>query len=379
MRSAARLRAFLARESAGGMFMILCALAAMAAANSVMAPAYEAFRHARLLGASMHAIVNDGLMAVFFLLVGMELKREMLEGVLAQRSQKVLPLLAAMGGIAAPALIYLAFNHAIPAHHSGWAIPTATDIAFASCVLGLCGARVPASAKIFLLALAIYDDLAAIAIIALFYSSGLQWLPLLAAAGVTLGMGLLSYRGHRFIASYLLLGAALWQLVHMAGIHTTVAGMVTGLCIPMRVHGKTSASPLNNFLHILHPYVAFGILPLFAFTNAGVHLAQVSLHTLREALPLGIALGLFLGKPLGILSATWLSVKLGLADRPAGTSWRVLLAVGVIAGIGFTMSLFINLLAFDTTALREAATLGIFVGSVMASLCGIGLMRWATK
>lgn len=359
--------------------MIFCAALALALVNSAAEPAYHALLTHAWRGIDLHFIINDGLMAIFFLFVGLELKREMMEGFLAQRSQKLLPLFAAAGGVIVPAIIYWAMNRHVAAHAAGWAIPTATDIAFALCILGLCGERVPSAAKVFLLALAIYDDLAAIVVIAVFYSGALQLLPLLLAGATSGAMLLLNHRRVGWVPAYLFAGTLLWWFVHAAGIHTTVAGMITGLMIPMRLHGKNSPSPVNTVLHRLHPYVAFGILPLFAFANAGISFAGLSWASLSGPLPLGIALGLIVGKPVGIFAASWLSIKLNLADRPADMNWGMLLATGTIAGIGFTMSLFISLLAFDTAALRETATLGILVGSVAASLLGMVAMRQMTR
>lgn len=374
-----RLRDFLAAESAGGVFMILCAAAALLLANSAWADRYVAFTHAQWREISLHFVINDGLMAIFFLQVGMELKREMLEGFLSERSQKILPLLAAAGGVIAPALIYLAFNHGSPEHVAGWAIPTATDIAFAVCVISLGGSRVPNAAKIFLLALAIYDDLAAILIIALVYSAQIGWLALAAAAAITGIMIVLNRRGIAALPIYVLLGALLWYAMLRSGVHSTVAGMITGLLVPMRAHGRNSPSPLNRAMARLHPFVSFGILPVFAFANAGIALHGMAMPQLLSPVPLGVALGLLIGKPVGIFSATWLSIKLKLADRPRGMGWGMLASVSLIAGIGFTMSLFISALAFPGTAERESATLGILGGSLAASLLGYGTLRWSIR
>jgi len=373
----AKLRTFFEHEAAGGLVMIFCAAMAMLIANSMWSEYYEALLKSHLGPISFSFVVNDVLMAVFFLLVGMELKREMKEGFLAERTQKILPLIAAAGGVVLPALIYIAINFSLPAHHAGWAIPTATDIAFAVCVLSLCGKRVPTSAKIFLLAIAIYDDLSAIGIIAVFYSHGIVLTSLLASAGVLAVMLLLNRRGMVSLPLYLLLGVALWYFVHAAGIHSTVAGMLTGLLIPMRKYGKNSPSPLNHLLHHLHPYVAFAVLPLFAFANAGVSLTGLQPAMLLEPLPLGIALGLCVGKPLGILGATYAAVRLNIAIKPEGTSWGMLGGISIIAGIGFTMSLFIGLLAFSDPGLRHAITLGVMAGSLISALLGVAVMRRA--
>ena len=381
------LQHFLHNEAAGGIIMICCAALALVLANGSGANQYHAFVEAPLqfsigsmgLKMSLEHFVKDVLMAVFFLLVGMELKREMLEGFLSSMGQRILPGIAAIGGIVAPALIYRWVNADLPAHAAGWAIPTATDIAFAVCVLALLGKRVPTAIKIFLLAIAIYDDLAAILIIALFYSGGVATAPLAVAGAITICMAILSRRGIGVLPPYLLLGAGLWEAVHQAGIHTTVAGMITGLCIPLRPNAKDSESPLNRLMHFLHPWVAFGILPLFAFVSAGVGLQGLSVGSVLAPLPLGIALGLLLGKPLGIFGATMLAVALRLAPKPDGANWTMLLGVAIIAGIGFTMSLFIGFLAFDDAGLHDAVKIGVMGGSLAASLLGAGVMALAVR
>lgn len=374
-----RLQELLKHEATAGMAMLMAAAVAMLLANSPLQGAYQHFVHAEFGSIGVHFLVNDVLMAVFFLSIGLELKQEMMEGFLSRRSDKILPLLAAAGGVAVPALIYLGINQGIAEHQRGWAIPTATDIAFAVCVLNLCGKHVPSAAKIFLLAIAIYDDLAAISIIALFFSHGLTLAPLLVAAGALACMLVLNRRGIAHLAPYLVLGGLMWWGVHAGGIHSTVAGMLTGLMIPMREHGKNSPSPLKKLQHRLHPLVQFLILPVFAFTNAGVTLTGLTPAMLLNPLPLGIALGLLLGKPLGIFTATFAAVKLGFADRPADTGWPILLGISTIAGIGFTMSLFINLLAFHSIALRQEAMIGIIAGSLLASVLGLIVTRAAAK
>lgn len=369
---------FFSTEAAGGMVMLAAAFLAVIFANSSHADAYARFLALPVFGFDLVTFTKDVLMAIFFLAVGMELKREMTEGVLSNARQRTLPLIAALGGILLPAALYYAVNHSIPAHTNGWAVPTATDIAFAICVLSLLGKRVPAAAKIFLLAIAIYDDLAAILIIAVFYSSGIALTPLLVAAAVLAAMYLYNRNGGHYTLIYLMLGAALWHFIHEAGIHTTVAGMLTGLMIPMRGTSAKS-SPLNALLHRLHPWVSFAILPLFAFVSAGVNLGEASLDTLHAPLPLGIALALFLGKQLGIFGATFAAIKLGFAQRPGGCSWGTLYGTSIVAGIGFTMSLFIAFLAFDSPILRNDATIGILVGSLLSAAWGAAVLRWATS
>ena len=362
------LRDFFANETTGGIIMLLAAVAAMAMVNSAAQPHYLAFIHAALPGGiDAHFAIADILMPIFFLFVGLELKHEMSHGALALPSQRLLPLIAAVGGIVLPALLYLGITQGEPGLASGWAIPTATDIAFAICVVNLAGKRVPAAAKIFLLAIAIYDDLAAIIIIALFYSDGLALMPLAGAAAVLAAM----IAGNYFTAArplpMLLLGLLLGFLLHAAGIHTTVAGMVTGLCI-----GKLY---VKNTAHQLHPFVAFGILPLFAFASAGVDFTGLTPSALLSPLPLGIAAGLFIGKQLGIFGATLLAVRMGVARLPDATSPRTLYAIATIAGIGFTMSLFIGQLAFSDAAHQHALKLGVLAGSACSAIAGLALLR----
>lgn len=376
-----RLQTFLRNEAAGGMVMLFFAALAMMLANSSHASVYNDFiGHTLHFGAAemkLRIFVNDVLMAIFFLAVGMELKREMLQGFLSTTRERTLPLIAALGGIALPAAIYLLINDGIAAHANGWAIPTATDIAFAVCVLSLLGNRVPPAAKIFLLAIAIYDDLAAILIIALFYSGGVALNPLLWAAGTVGIMVWLNRQNRSPLLLYLMLGAALWHFVHEAGIHTTVAGMITGLLIPFaKRHGH---STLEHFLHHLHPFVAFLVLPLFAFVSAGVDLSGITPDSFTDTLPLGIAAGLFFGKQLGIFGATYGAVKLGFAPRPKGASWPVIYSVSLIAGIGFTMSLFIGLLAFQDESLHKAIKLGVFAGSLASAIMGAAMLRLALR
>lgn len=376
---ARRLQEFLHNESAGGMVMIGFAILAMGIANSPLAGWYGEFKELPVLGFTLDHFVKDVLMVWFFLLVGMELKREMLEGFLATRSQKILPLIAAAGGVVTPALIYVLLNNGVPAHASGWAIPTATDIAFAVCILSLVSKRVPASAKIFLLAIAIYDDLAAILIIAFFYSSGIAWEPMAVAACVSLGLFLLNRLNVGALMPYLLLGVVLWEAIHQAGIHTTIAGVIVGLAIPLRLGGKRSESPLNQFVDWLHPFVAFFILPLFAFVSAGVALGGISPSALLDPLPIGIALGLFVGKQIGIFGTTFAAVKLGFAPRPEGANWLTLYGVSILAGIGFTMSLFVGFLAFTDPMLHNEIKLGVIVGSLLSTLWGAIVLRRALR
>jgi NhaA family Na+:H+ antiporter len=309
-------------------------------------------------------------MTVFFFLVGLEIKRELLRGELSTFGQAVLPALAAAGGMAVPAAIYTAINAGDSAALRGWAIPTATDIAFSVGVLALLGSRIPASLKIFLLALAIIDDLGAIVIIALFYTEHLSPDSLLpAAAGVAVLWGL-NARGISRPAPYVLTGLFIWVCVLKSGVHATLAGVAVALAVPLRPDTPGQPSLLEQLEESLHPWVAFAVLPLFAFANAGVSLQGLSLAKLLQSVPLGIALGLLVGKPLGIVGATWLAVKGGLAPRPEGASWRQILGIGMLGGIGFTMSLFIGTLAFPDPVHAAQLRLGVLAGSIVSAVVG---------
>ncbi len=374
LRPLAFAREFLATEAAGGLVMIAAATLAILFANSSLSPHYLALI-SYPLGAHMTLaeFTKDVLMALFFFAVGMELKCEMREGALAAKGQKMLPLIAALGGIVLPALLYLLITQNAPELRAGWAIPTATDIAFALCVLRLAGPALPQPAKIFLLAIAIYDDLAAILIVALFYAGGVALQPLLVSAAIVAAMALLNARQVSARSLYLLLGIALWFAVHASGIHPTIAGVITGVMIPMRT--RSQAPLLAPLLHRIHPYIAFGILPVFAFTSAGVDMRAITVADAFSALPLGIALALFFGKQIGIFLATFLCVRLRLAPLPAGVNWRMVYGVAIIAGIGFTMSLFIGKLAFTGGEALEEVKLGVITGSLLSSLGGLIYLR----
>ncbi|MFZ4540211.1 MAG: Na+/H+ antiporter NhaA [Rickettsiales bacterium] len=365
---------FLELESAGGIVMIAAAAFAILLANSPLSQGYHQLITANLFGhVDVELLVKDVLMVIFFFAIGMELKIEMREGALAAKGQKILPLIAAIGGIVVPAMLYLAITHDQPQLHAGWAIPTATDIAFALCVLRLIGPAVPQPAKIFLLAIAIYDDLAAILIIALFYSSGLAIFPLAAVAALGALLYILNRVHISSLIPYLLTGIALWFALHEAGIHPTVAGVMTGIAIPLR---KKSGDPLlNNLLHKIHPSVAFLILPIFAFTSAGVDIRGISIAAAFSALPVGITLALFFGKQLGILAATYACVKGRLASLPNGVNWPLVYGIAILAGIGFTMSLFIGKLAFTGAEMQDELKLGVLAGSLLSSLWGLIYLR----
>ena len=371
---------FFRLEAAGGILLILAALLAMLCANSPLVHAYEALRDTPLgseaTGKSLHWWVNDGLMAVFFLLVALEIKRETLSGQLSRRDQLILPLVCAAAGVAVPALLYFAMNRGDVDAMRGWAIPTATDIAFALGILALLGSRVPLGMKLLLSTIAVTDDLIAILIIAFFYSQGLQWGALGGAALVVLAMAVHNRRKVTRLAPYLLLGVLLWALVLASGVHATLAGVVTGLMIPHydrsnAIDDANEHSPLETLEHALHPWVAFAILPLFAFANAGLALGGLRLQDLASPLPAGITLGLVLGKPVGIVLAAVAMRALGLARFPQGMDLRSMLGLGLLCGIGFTMSLFIASLAFAGHPLHYTeGVLGVLGASVVAALLG---------
>ncbi|TPI70330.1 Na+/H+ antiporter NhaA [Mesorhizobium sp. B2-8-9] len=376
------LREFLDGEAAGGIILMVAAALALIVANSPLAETYFAVLHAYLGPLSISHWINDGLMAVFFLLVGLEIKREMLDGQLSTWPRRVLPGIAAAGGMAVPALVYVLINRDNAAALSGWAIPTATDIAFALGVLSLLGSRVPASLKVFLTALAIIDDLGAVIIIALFYTSGLS-LAYLAAAFVVIALLVVLNRIRVMkLWPYLLLGALLWVLVLKSGVHATLAGVALALTIPLvrspGISRDLEHSPLHRLEHGLHRLVPFLVIPIFGFANAGVSLGGLSLAALVEPLTLGVAAGLVLGKLVGVFGSSALAIRFGLADLPANAGWLHMLGISLLCGIGFTMSLFIGLLAFaGDPALQDAVKVGILAGSLIAALLGTAILLMA--
>jgi NhaA family Na+:H+ antiporter len=362
-----------------GIALLLATLAALIVANSAWSPAYDAMLKTYAGGLSIAHWINDGLMAVFFLLVGLELKRELLEGELSTWDQRILPGIAALGGIALPALIFVALNWGDPQALRGWAIPSATDIAFALGVLSLLGSRVPLALKVFLTTIAVLDDLAAIVIIALFYTADLSPAMLGLAGAAFAILVLLNRSGVLALWPYLLIGLALWAFVLKSGVHATLAGVALAMTIPFAARDGRP-SPLLHLEHALQPWVAFLILPVFAFANAGVSLAGFSLGKLFEPLTLGIAAGLFAGKQIGIFAAIWLAEKSGLAARPDGASWMQVYGVALLCGIGFTMSLFIGLLAFgDDARMQDATKIGVLVGSLVSAVTGYGVLRFASQ
>lgn len=382
-----RIQNFMKLESSAGILLILAALAALVASNSFLLDHYKGLLQTPVsvqvggleIAKPLILWINDGLMAIFFLLIGLEIKREVLQGELSSLDKAALPIVAAIGGMAVPAMVYLGINMGSPESLRGWAIPAATDIAFALGILMLLGSRVPVSLKIFLLAIAIIDDLGAILIIAMFYTSNLSLLALgLAAVGVVALIGL-NRSGVKATTPYLLIGLFIWVCVLKSGVHATLAGVVTALLIPIQGRTAEEQSPLHKLEHDLHPWVAFGILPVFAFGNAGVSLSGIGFADLLAPLPLGIALGLFFGKQLGVFGATLLAVKTGIAKRPKGTSWAQLYGIACLTGVGFTMSLFIGTLAFETDALLDQVRLGVLSGSVLSAVTGAAVLWFACR
>lgn len=370
------IRDFFKMESAGGILLVIAAAIAMTIANSPLNDVYQGFLHSYVFGMSVSHWINDGLMAVFFLLIGLEVKRELLEGALKSKETAIFPAIAAVGGMLAPALIYVLFNAGDAAAIQGWAIPAATDIAFALGIMALLGKRVPVSLKVFLLALAIIDDLGVVVIIALFYTGDLSTLALVVGFIMTGALFMLNAKHVTKLTPYMIVGAILWVAVLKSGVHATLAGVVIGFAIPLKGN-EGERSPLKHMEHALHPYVAFGILPLFAFANAGISLEGVSMAGLTSMLPLGVALGLLIGKPLGIFSFSWAAVKMGVAKLPEGINMKHIFAVSVLCGIGFTMSIFISSLAFGAANADydTYARLGILMGSTTAAVVGYILLH----
>jgi len=377
---------FLRLESAGGILLVAAAIAAMLFDNSPLAGYYDRFLHLPVeirvgplqIAKPLLLWINDGLMAMFFFLVGLELKRELLEGELSQPSKIVLPAIGAIGGMVIPALIYTLFNWGNEIAMRGWAIPAATDIAFALGILTLLGKRVPTSLKIFLVSLAIFDDIGAIIIIALFYTSELSAAAMIVASGAIAVLFLINRRGVSEFAPYAFIGLILWIAVLKSGVHATLAGVVLAMFIPMKHRDKPDRSPLRELEHDLHTGVAFVILPLFAFANAGINLSGVNMEFILHPVPVGIGVGLFLGKQLGVFGLCWLAIKLGIAKLPTGSGWMGLYGISLLCGVGFTMSLFIGSLAFENlgdTGFDER--IGIVCGSLLAGLAGYLFLRRA--
>jgi NhaA family Na+:H+ antiporter len=375
-------------DAAGGILLVAAAVLAIIIANSPLASAYEQFHNLPVsvvaggfsIDKPLLLWINDGLMALFFFLIGLEVKRELVDGHLSSRDQIILPAIGALAGVITPAIIYTLFNGGDPVTARGWAVPAATDIAFALGVLSLFGRRVPISLKLFLLSVAIFDDIAAIIIIALFYSSQLSVLSLIVAS---VGLALLfaaNRLGVRYQSVYVLIGIVVWASVLKSGVHATLAGFAVALLVPLNINNEHGEPLLKSMEHGLQPWVAFFILPLFAFSNAGVSLIGISIQEMLNPVSVGIAVGLFVGNQVGIFGACWLAIKSGLAKLPTGSSWMQLYGVASLCGIGFTMSLFIGSLAFDQMSVSylNSVKIGVLFGSILSALLGSFILHKST-
>lgn len=384
-----KLKEFLRLEAASGILLLLAAILAMVAANSPAQHYYDALLKTPVtvavgqleISKPLLLWINDGLMAIFFFLIGLEVKREVLAGELSDPSRVVLPIIAAVGGMAVPALIYSAINWGDPIAMRGWAIPSATDIAFALGVLALLGSRIPQALKLFLMTLAIIDDLGAIVIIALFYTADLSVSSLSIAIAAVIGLFILNRRGVLSLVPYMLIGLVLWTAVLKSGVHATLAGVVTAFFIPFKREAGQSQTQLERLEHDLHPSVAYGILPLFAFANAGIPFGGIGVDSFLHPIPLGIALGLFLGNQIGVLGFSWITIKLGISKLPQNVTWVQLYGAALLCGIGFTMSLFVGSLAFEQGGSHSAIDerLGILIGSLLAGIAGYLVLRFTSR
>ena len=382
------LKNFIQLESSAGVLLVIATGLALLVSNSPLRSLYELVLQTPVsIAVGTFAIdkpvilwINDGLMAIFFLLIGLEVKREVLDGELSSRDQLILPAVAAIGGFVLPALIYLFINRGDPAASSGWAIPAATDIAFALGILMLLGSRVPLALKVFLTSIAIFDDIAAIFVIAAFYSGDLSLISLTLGAGAIALLFVLNLFGVARIAAYVLLGVIAWIFVLKSGVHATLAGFLLGIAIPLATTDEEGAavSPLRHLEHTLHPWVAYAIMPIFAFANAGISFETIGLDLFSSPVVIGIVAGLFLGKQIGVFGCIWVMVKFGFARLPRNTTWASLYGVSILAGIGFTMSLFIGSLAFEHGNFdhTDATRMGVLIGSLLSALCGYGVLRW---
>jgi len=378
----ATIKNFLQMESAAGIILMVASALALIAANSPLSVYYDLFIDTPVeiriggfeIAKPLLLWVNDGLMAVFFFLVGLEVKREILEGELSRPSNVMLPAVGAIGGIVAPVGVYIFFNYGDAIAMRGWAIPAATDIAFALGILMMLGSRVPVALKVFLVSLAIFDDLGAIVIIAIFYSTNLSMFALTIASMCLLVLGYMNWRHVSSVAAYVLVGVVMWAAVLKSGVHATLAGVALAMFIPMRAKAEPDRSPLRELEHDLHTVVAFGILPLFAFVNAGISFAGIGLSDLMNPIAFGIAAGLFIGKQLGVFLLCFMAIKLGMAKLPQGANWGALYGVAILSGVGFTMSLFIDGLAFENmppdAVFNFDERLGILVGSLASGIVG---------
>lgn len=389
-RIANMLQDFFRLEAAGGIMLVFFALVAIVLANSPYYDIYDnILNHSKFrfgfdsldysydfeIRKSVLIWINDGLMAIFFFVIGLEIKREFVAGELSSRARALFPFMGAVGGMALPALIYWLLNMDTPENLRGWAIPAATDIAFSLGVLSLLGTRIPVSLKILLTAIAVIDDLGAILIIAIFYTEELAFTPLYFALGAMAVLFFFNRICLTRTAPYVLIGFVLWFAVLQSGVHATLAGVATAMFVPMRCRRDPAFSPCEDLAHDLHPWVAFGILPIFAFANAGVPFHDIGLHSFTEPVALGIILGLFIGKQLGIFAALWATVKLGISPMPEGTSWMQIYGVAILCGIGFTMSLFIGELAFHSMDKQAAIRLGVLAGSLLSAVVGYMVLR----
>ena len=379
-----RIQEFIKLETSGGVVLMIAAIFAMIIANTPLSANYDLILGTYIkVGIGNFEIakpailwINDGLMAIFFFLVGLEIKREVLAGELSSFDKAILPIMAAIGGMAVPGIIFAIINWGTPENLNGWAIPTATDIAFALGILALIGSRAPISLKIFLLAIAIIDDLGAIVIIAIFYTSELSLSALsFSVIGFAAAVAL-NRMGVQRTAPYLLVGIVMWVFVLKSGVHATLAGVLIAFTIPLKTKNEDEAL-LYKMEHGLHPWVAFLILPVFAFANAGVNFTGIGIDDLLQPLTLGIAVGLFLGKQIGVFLATWIGVKSGIARLPENVSWKHVYGVACLTGVGFTMSLFIGSLAFTTADVMNAVRLGVVLGSVLSGIIGYLLLKSA--
>ncbi|CAD7288362.1 Na(+)/H(+) antiporter NhaA [Campylobacter majalis] len=379
---------FLKHEASGGILLMIATIIALVCQNTLLSEFYDSFLKTKFtvalgeyaLSKPLILWINDGLMAVFFFLIGLELKREVLEGELRNPSQIALPAIAGLGGIVVPAVIFYLFTKSDSFALSGWAIPTATDIAFALGILSLLGSRVPTSLKIFLMTLAIIDDLCAIIIIALFYTSDLSIFSLGIGGACIAVLFALNRLGVRSKAAYLIVGLVFWTAVLKSGVHATLAGVITAFFIPLAIKSDDDKSMLKEIEHDLHGWVAYGVLPIFAFANAGIALRGVGVSELVSAVPLGIMLGLFIGKQLGVFAFSFIAIKAGLAKLPEGSSWAGLYGVAVLCGVGFTMSLFVNGLAYnDSDAFAYADKLAILLGSLASGVFGYLVLLLTSK
>ncbi len=380
---------FFKLESASGLLLMFAAALAMLLANSPLATYYDLIIDTQVqisvgqleVAKPLLLWINDGLMALFFFLVGLELKREVVEGELSEMRKVVLPGFGAIGGMLIPAAIYLGVNLGDASATSGWAIPAATDIAFALGILSLLGSRVPVSLKIFLTSLAIFDDIGAIIIIAAFYTDQISLMSLLVACSCVPLLFALNYYGVSSRSLYRLIGIIMWVAMLKSGVHATLTGVILALFIPMRDKSNPNARPLQEWEHDLHTLVAFVILPIFAFANAGISLAGVGISQVMHGVPLGITLGLFVGKQIGVFGMCWLAIKLKLTDMPEGMNWASMYGTGILCGIGFTMSLFIGSLAFESTGVDRIfdERLGILIGSLLSGIVGYLVLRSALK